>query len=426
MDENISEDNVDAAPEHEKIIPKCRYFGECGGCSAQHVPYELQLKNKLNFVMSKLKKQTVELPENWTIGISNDKEYNYRNRMDLIFCNEGLGLRRKDKFYKIVPISRCEISNEKLNRFIVEINSWFEENKDSLDVFDIKAKSGTLKYALIRAPEFSDNSTISFVINIESSRAEEHIELLKKFSDKTSAKNVVISKVPAKLDESVSRDCYAVKGSIMLDEIFSGGMDTQSRFSHDYIFHSQGFFQNNSKVAQKMVEYTRDIFAEFGPEVTSNATLLDLYGGVGTFGIASANLFKECLVAEAFSESIDCAKINIEKNKLSNASAVCIDATYIKNSDETYKIISRAKDLFVLTDPPRSGMHPKTIRFLQEISPKVIVYVSCNPEQMAKELRFFRNYEIRSLRVFDMFPQTNHIESIIELVKARERKEFLS
>lgn len=400
----------------EKTVPRCRYFGECGGCSIQHVPYGLQVNNKKEYVLGRLRRQSIEF--SCDCGTSFGSEYGYRNRMDMIFCSSGLGLRKKDKFNSIIPIDRCEISNDMLNSIISEINKWFSENSDKIDVYDMRARSGTLKFALIRTPEFSKDSTISFVLNSDSPRLDEQADLIKGFARSSTARNIVIAKVAKGTDAAISSDCYAIKGEVYMNEILSGC---------DYTFHSQGFFQNNSTVAQKMIDHTKQIFSKYD---TSDSILLDLYGGVGTFGVANSGLFGECLVAESFKESIDCAKMNISKNKQNhqnnpgNASAICIDAADARKSDEIKRLLSKGKDLYVLTDPPRSGMNPKTIRFLQETSPRVIVYISCNPDQMSKELRFFRNYEVRSLHVFDMFPQTGHIEAVVELFKLRERHDF--
>ena len=177
------------------------------------------------------------------------------------------------------------------------------------------------------------------------------------------------------------------------------------------VFHSQGFFQNNSAMAEKMVTYAKNLLSKYN---TKDSSLLDLYGGVGTFGINIADIFKDCLIVESVKESIDCAKTNIRENNARNADAIVMDASTITTKKMQGKF--KGKNLFVITDPPRTGMHIKTIRYLIEAKPEAIIYISCNPSQIAKEMITLKNkYSLKSLAMFDLFPQTNHIEAIAEL-----------
>src|SRR3989338_8494597 len=201
-----------------QTTPLCPYFGECGGCTAQHISYQVQIENKKNVVANALKKNNIEYDKEIQVFAGN--EYNYRNRMDFIFSFQGPALRKKDKFNKFVPIKRCEISNEKINSLLIEVSDWFEAEKNylkdgatsSLDTFDINKFTGCMKYVVIRAPENSDSTTVSFVLNSDSQKLAEHTEQIKKFSEICSAKNVVIAKVDRTTDESISLDCFAVKG----------------------------------------------------------------------------------------------------------------------------------------------------------------------------------------------------------------------
>ena len=138
--------------------------------------------------------------------------------------------------------------------------------------------------------------------------------------------------------------------------------------------------------------------------------MLDLYGGVGTFGIANADLFHAVTIVESVPASIKMAEQNVLFNNTLNVKGVVLDAQYIKR-------LSFFGRLFVITDPPRSGMHPKTIAYLNEIKPEVIIYISCNVEQLSKDLMKFHDYEVKSAALFDLFPQTTHSEAVVELRK---------
>ncbi|MGV8169514.1 MAG: class I SAM-dependent RNA methyltransferase [Candidatus Nanoarchaeia archaeon] len=406
--------------------PKCAHFPTCGGCSLQHIPYELTLENKRQFLADQLRKN--KIPFEGTINVFHGKEYGYRNRMDFVFFSEGLGLREKGSFEKIIKIKHCEIANERVNALKKEVEEFFQKHK--YDFFNLKTKRGTMKYALIRASDFCEDSCISFALNSESKELAEHIDKIKEFAETTTANNIMISRVAPQRDDSTSEDYFTVKGTEYLQEEFLG---------KKLLFHSQGFFQNNSGTAQMMVERARKILEKYNPfspcartaslsnesvsegslgkdrekekNYLKDYTLLDSYGGVGTFGICLADLFKKTVIVENYKQSIDCAKMNIKDNNIANAEAFVLDSAKIS------KVVQKGK-LVVVNDPPRSGMSRQAIDALMMLEPEVIIYISCNPSQFAKEMILFqKKYEIKALAVFDMFPQTNHIESMAELVK---------
>jgi len=365
------------------VEPICPYFGSCGGCSAQHIDYSLQLENK--------KKQLERVIPGVPVKVFSAEPYGYRNRMDLIFHPKGLGFREKDTWHKIVDIERCAIANETLNTLIKEIRAFFSE----VDAFDVKKHIGTFRYAVIRTPQ---DSSISFVLNADSSRIADAVEKIKVFAQQTSAHTVLVSYVPAETDVSISDDFFVVKGSDMLHETYVG---------KTFWYSAQGFFQNNSVMGEKMQEYVHSLLGKYG---TEGAHLLDLYGGVGTFGIINSPLFKSTTIVESVSACIEAATKNIKKNAAKNTTSVVLDAIQLKK-------LPLKQPLFVITDPPRSGMHQKTIEHLNFLKPNVIIYISCNLQQLAKELPKFSKYTVKSAAVFDLFPQTPHSEAVVELVR---------
>ncbi|MDP3727965.1 MAG: 23S rRNA (uracil(1939)-C(5))-methyltransferase RlmD [bacterium] len=364
--------------------PLCPYFNNCGGCTAQHIDYALQLENKKKYLQQITKRDGIE--------VFSDKEYHYRNRMDFIFHKDGIGLRKKSHWDKIIPIEQCAIAEEKINLFMKEILAFFAD----CDAFDLRKHSGTFRYAVIRSTP--EDSSISFVLNKNSTRIGEAIEKIKEFAQKSTAKNILITYVQAQTDMSISSEYICIKGKDFLQTSYN-----KKIFSYPI----QGFFQNNHRMAEKMQEYVTNILKKYN---TKDTMLLDLYGGVGTFGIMNAEYFKDVLIIESVKESIEKAKKNIEENNQKNVSAIVMDAKQIAR-------LEWKKPLFVITDPPRTGMDQKTITVLNQQKPECIIYISCNPQQLAKDLPKFRDYEIKSVALFDLFPQTLHSEAIIELTK---------
>lgn len=374
--------------------PKCPYFGKCGGCATQHLEYELQLANKkkrLAQVLSSASGKEVEFHEG-RIKVFSGEEFGYRNRMDMVFTHKGLGFREKGRWASFVDVEQCVISNPKLNSLITEIRTTF----GGVDPYDPIKMTGTFRYAVIRTPQH--DSSVSFVLNSDSSRVGEAIERVKAYALKSTANNILVTYVPSNTDQSVGEEFVVIKGSDMLKETF---LDKTFEYS------AQGFFQNNHEMATKLHEYVNGLLKKHD---TKNAHLLDLYGGVGTFGIINADLFKTVNIVESFAGCIDAAKKNIERNGVKNAYATVLDAKQLRN-------MNLPTPLYVVNDPPRAGMHPKTVDQLIKLAPKAIIYVSCNVAELEKDLkRFLKHFTLKSAALFDLFPQTNHSESVVELV----------
>jgi len=312
--------------------------------------------------------------------------------MDFIFHPNGLGLREKGKWYKIVDIEECAIANEEINKLLREVR-----NFNFKDTFDVKKHTGTMRYAVIRAPRLS--TSISFVLNSESSRIKDAVDEIRKFAQKTSAENVAVTYVKPNTDVSISDDYFIVKGSDMLKEEYLG---------KKFLFHIQGFFQNNTEMAEEMHRHCHALLKKYN---TKSMKLVDLYGGVGTFGIINADLFRNAKIIENSEQCISAAEKNIELNNIKNTEAIVMDTKQIG------KLSFSEKSMFII-DPPRSGMHPKALRAVNEIRPERIIYISCNPKQLSKELPRFKDYSIKSTALFDLFPQTPHSEAVVELERA--------
>lgn len=366
------------------VKPRCPYFGRCGGCSFQDVEYSRQLEEK--------RRALGEAAGFRDIQVFPGEEYGYRNRMDMIFHSGGLGFRLKGTWHTPVDVERCEISNELLNELILEIREFF----GGVEHFDLKRKRGTFRYAVIRTP--SRDSSISFVLNEDSPGISQAEEKIREFTKSTSANNVLVTYVPARTDVSISGKYEVLKGGDLLEEELLG-----MRFR----FPVQGFFQNNTAMAEKMHKHVNGLLGSYKP---GDAHLLDLYGGVGTFGIVNSGLFAGVTIVEDMEKAVKCAIRNARENGAGNVKPVLL-------KDRDLREIDLPQPLYVVADPPRAGIHPKAMRQLNNLGPGVIVYVSCNPRQLENDLKKLEGYSIKSAALFDFFPQTPHSEAVLELVR---------
>ncbi|NTV23278.1 MAG: 23S rRNA (uracil(1939)-C(5))-methyltransferase RlmD [Nanoarchaeota archaeon] len=363
-------------------IPLCPYYGACGGCSLQHFDHAMQLDIKKKALFSLIKFDNIE--------IISGNPYHYRNRLDLVFHPSGLGFRKKGEWNKIIDIEKCAIGNERLNTLLAEVRKHFVNS----DYYDLNRKTGTFRYAVIRTPK--EESSISFVLDAKSTRISEAVEKIKTYSAVSTADNIIVTYVER--DDSISEDFFVVKGKDMLVDTFLG---------KKLAYSVQGFFQNNPEIAEKMIQLVYSLLEKYP---TKSASLLDLYGGVGTFGIVCSGLFSHTTIVESFAKSIDAANANILANNLKNISAYALEANKLRR-------LKLCDPLYLITDPPRSGMDQKSIDIIKELSPEVIIYVSCNPQQLAKDILKFKKYQLKSAYLLDMFPQTYHYEAVVELVK---------
>jgi len=382
--------------------PKCPYFAmpgsektpdglkdgegrKCGGCATQHLAYEIQLKNKKDRLISELEGYA-------NVQVFSDEPWFYRNRMDMTFTPFGIGFREKGKWWRTLPVKACVISNPKLNELITEINGFFGPD---FDAFNVKTHEGTYKYATLRTPQ--NDSCVSIVLNKDSARYDEAAKKVGEYAKVSTANSVLLTRMKAKSSQSFGDDYDVLKGSDMLEETLAG-----KRFRYS----AQGFFQNNSVMANQMHEYVHGLLAAY--ERGEYAHLLDLYGGVGAFGIVNADLFHKVTTIEDYEGCTMAARQNVELNGLSHVEAICMDAKRLK------QVRLPEKELYVVTDPPRSGMHEETIIQLRKLRPEKIIYISCNVEQLGRDLPKFSDYKITSAALWGPAVNASMLTGILE------------
>ncbi len=363
--------------------PLCPYFGNCGGCAHQDMGHTEQLESK--------KVVLAEVIGTENIQVFSGQPYQYRNRMDFAFHSQGLGLREKGAFDRFVDIEQCAISNPELNTLLTEVREAFE----GVFYFDVRRRFGAFCYAVIRTPP--GDSSISIVLNKKDKKLDRALERIREYAEVTTAQNLVVTYVPHNRNVSVSEEYEVIKGRDMLSGEYLG---------RKFLFPMQGFFQVNQEIASQVHEYVSGVLSGYD---TNRAHMLDLYGGVGSFAILNASLFDNVTILENYAPAVRAAEQNIAANAVSNVTTVCQDARYLDQ-------LALPRPLLIVLDPPRSGVHPKTLKHLSGMDCDSLLYVSCNPKHLRNDLAELDRFQVRSAALFDMFPQTPHMESVIELV----------
>ena len=347
---------------------KCPYYEECGGCDLRHQDAAENLKFKKEKVKNALRrigKIDIEVEDT----IPSYKENNYRNKVSFKVEKDRIGFYSLGT-YQLVDIENCHLVQKEINDALLVIRNYLKENKNMI-------KSITIKYG---------NAMNDILIDVYS-LSENDIEILDYLTTNISNLSTVIY------------NGKTVYGNGYIKEITNGLMFNVS---------SKSFFQVNSMQAEKLYEIVISLAG-----LTKNDVVLDLYCGTGTITSIVANHVKKVIGIEIVEDAILDAKENLKINNINNVRFICGDAA---------KEINKIKEHVdvIIVDPPRKGIDRKAIAIMKKLAPKKIVYISCNPVTMARDLSYLNNlYNVRKVVPVDMFPNTSHVESVCILEKNR-------
>ncbi|MBI5793710.1 23S rRNA (uracil(1939)-C(5))-methyltransferase RlmD [Candidatus Uhrbacteria bacterium] len=367
----------------------------CGSCSWSHIPYDKQLKAKLSDINGSfgLKKLNLKCD---TI-ISSPKTSHYRNRMDFAIDWEGrVGLKEKGKWWKVIDGHACFLADERIDELFVAVRSWAQTC--GLSFFDRKAHTGLLRYAVIRCTSLVE-TMITIVTSVPKST---------EAADKVRSNLLCILDTarPTTLMWAQNSTITGVSYGDRLETLAGPGFIEEGINGFRYRVSPQAFFQTNSYAAPTLQKTVQ----EFCGDLT-NKTLLDLYCGTGFFSVALANQAARTIGVEMVPEAIVDARINASLN--------ASRSTFYDARTEEFDWAAFGADVVIL-DPPRVGMHDGTLQDILATKPPVIVYVSCNPKNFAREMVLLQNtYRVEQMRAIDMFPHTPHVELVSKLIVRR-------
>lgn len=387
-------------PSSMEIEKQCVHFGQCGGCTYQNLSYESQLKLKERQV-KEIIDEVVEKYEFLPI-VESPSDVEYRNKMEFSFGDiekDGelsLGMHKKGSFYEVVTVNKCRIVDEDFKSVLICILDFFK-NKD-LTYYKTRTHEGYLRHVVARKA----HATGEMLINIVTTSQKE-VDLTPLVENLTSLKlngkiNGILHTLNDTLSDVVKSDeTRLLYGTDSITEKVLGLSFKISPFS---------FFQTNSKGAEVLYSVVRDFAGDLkGKEV------FDLYSGTGTIAQIMAPVAKKVTGIEIVAEAVEAAKENAKLNGLENCSFIAGDV--LKEIEN----LKGQKPEMIILDPPREGIHPKAIHKIINFKCKEIVYVSCKPTSLAKDLEVFqqRGYIVEKVQCVDMFPYTAHVETIVAL-----------
>ena len=377
----------------------CKHFGICGGCRYQNLSYEQQLDLK--------KRQVEELIEKNGLSFDIENIYGspitegYRNKMEFTFGDEekdgplALGMHKKNSFYDIVTLEDCRIVDPDFNVLLQAILKYFKEKGETY--FHKIRHEGFLRHLVMRRSVKTGDILINLVTTTQSRL------------DESEFVNMILSQ---KIDGKVVGILHTLNDNLA-DIVQSD--ETKTLYGQDYFYEYLynmrfkispfSFFQTNTLGAEVLYDQVREYVGE-----TKDKLVYDLYTGTGTIAQMLAPVASKVVGVEIVEEAVEAAKKNAVDNHLDNCEFIAGDVLKVVDN------LTQKPDILVL-DPPRDGIHPKALTKIINFNVDEMVYVSCKPTSLMRDLLVFREagYEVKRCCLVDMFPGTVHVETVVLL-----------
>ena len=401
-------DMIDPSP--DRVKAPCPYNGFCGGCNYQYLDYGRQLEFKRDHVRDSM--EHIGAIHDILIRdvIPSEKIFGYRNKMEFSFSDRrwlmpgefvkgedtfdfGLGLHVPGVFYKVIDMKGCLLQDDTGNRILRAVKDYVRAS--GAPVYGIKSHEGFWRFLTLRRSVASDE----WLVNIVTSK--EKMDVVMPLAESLHS---LFGNIKTIVNNITSRPAGISFGE--KEVILSGPGYIRDRIgAYDFQVSANSFFQTNTPGArllyEKVVEYA---------ELSGSERILDLYCGTGTIPIFLSSKAKEIVGIEIVESSVSDAKRNCLENNVDNCSFVLGDIR------DRLDDLNFTPDVIVI-DPPRAGMHKDIPEKIMEMGVKKVVYVSCNPATMARDINAMKEkYELLEIQPVDMFPHTYHIESVAKMV----------
>ena len=397
----------------------CIHAGECGGCTYQTLPYEEQLAMKASQVKKLI--DDVIVPENTDyefLGIkASPRQQEYRNKMEFSFGDAykggplALGMHKRGSFYDIVDVPECRIVDDDFHTVLTVTLDYFKER--NLPYYHKLRHTGYLRHLLVRKAVKTGEILVDLVTTTQIAEGEEEA-LLAGWKDVlcAAAYQGTLTGVLHTRNDSVA-DTVTNEGT---DVLFGQDHFYEELLGLRFQITPFSFFQTNSLGAEVLYETAREFIGDALPSGTDadvaehGKVVFDLYSGTGTIAQMLAPVAKKVIGVEIIPEAVEAAKENARLNSLTNCEFIAGDV--LKVIDE----IEEKPDYIVL-DPPRDGIHPKALEKIIRYGVPQMVYISCKPTSLARDLEVLQasGYEVKKVCCVDMFPATVHVETVVLL-----------
>jgi len=403
-------------PSPYRVHAPCPYSGTCGGCKWQFLAYDKQLECKRRHVAEALDHigQLRDIPVHKTIA--SPKVFHYRNKMEFTFSERrwlmpgelgkpavdvdfALGLHVPGTFYKVLDTRACLLQPDPGNTLLGQVREFARASMEP--VYGLKSHKGFWRFLMLRHSAADDR----WMVNIVTASDKRH--LLQPLADSLMAERPDIAAV---VNNITSRRAGIAQGEF---EIHLAGEPFLTDRIGDFEFEisANSFFQTNTSGAERLYETVKDYAG-----LTGGERVLDLYSGTGAIAICLSPAAGEVTGIEIVESSVADAVKNCRRNRIDNC------RFWLGDILDVMPQVTDVPDVLII-DPPRSGMHQKVVQQVLDMGAPRVVYVSCNPATLARDLGIMRErYSVREVQPVDMFPHTDHIEAVAWL----EKKDHIS
>lgn len=387
---------------NDRVKPMCQHFSLCGGCSLMHLSYSAQLLYKQNKVKECLRKiGNLDVDVNQTLGM--EYPYNYRNKIQMpikLLKNGKIASGfYKEKTHDIVPINNCLIENKKADKILNSIKELMR--KFRILPYDEDKRKGVIRHILVRTSFRYDEIMVVLVTNIDSFPGRnEFVKSLKRL-------NPEITTIVQNIN---TRDTNVILGE--KQRVLSGkGYIRDILCGVEFKISAKSFYQVNPMQTETLYAKAIEL-----ANISNNDLVLDAYCGIGTIGLIASRKAKNVIGVEIVKEAVVDAINNAKNNNINNA--------YFYEGDAGKFIVDQFKQGIkfdvVIMDPPRKGADEAFLSTLIKTKPNRIVYVSCDPATLARDLKYLSKvYDVVSVTPVDMFPHTFHVETVVKLVRKK-------
>lgn len=385
--------------------PACGHFAACGGCTYQNLPYEEQLRLKEAQVKTLLDQAVAGYAYDFEGIRESPVRYGYRNKMEYSFGDgrkEGpleLGMHKRGSFYDIVSVEDCRIADEDFGRILEETLAYFREKETPF--YHKMRHTGYLRHLLVRKAAKTGEILTDLVTTTQAAAGER--ELLDGWRERMLALSL----------QGTLTGILHTQNDSLADVVQNDG--TEILHGRDYFYEELlglrfrispfSFFQTNSLGAEVLYETARTYIGN-----TKDQVIFDLYSGTGTIAQILAPVAKQVIGVEIVEEAVEAARKNAKQNGLDNCTFIAGDV--LKMLD----IIEERPDVIVL-DPPRDGVHPKALKKIIDYGVERMVYISCKPTSLARDLEMLQGcgYRVERACCVDMFPWSGNVETCVLL-----------
>jgi len=399
------------SPSADRIQARCDHFGVCGGCRWQSLPYDLQLQYKRRQVMEALRRiGGFDDPPVADVLPSPDPFY-YRNKMEFSFGRDSagglaLGLHPAGNFQEVFDLEACHLQSEDSNGIVAAVREACREK--GLPPYDVRQHTGFLRYLTIREGKLSGEIMVNLVTAGGGPRETEYAGALREVARRVCEGRPRITSFLRTINEGRATVAFGEQA-----EILAGSASIRENLlGKTFEITANSFFQTNSRQAERLYGTALEL-----AEIRQEDSVLDLYSGTGAISILAAGRAREVRGVESLAESVRNAERNAALNGTRNVWFIC---------GEVKKVLgamagdTRPPDV-VIANPPRAGLNETVIRRIVRLRPRRIVYVSCNPTTLARDLKSLceTGYRLDGVRPVDMFPHTYHIECVARIDAVR-------